>query len=343
MANAAAPASASLREMLAPFQRPTLWRSIVEIIVTSVPLAVLWGLSAVAVVNGFWWVALLLALPSAAFVVRMFMIQHDCGHRAFFATPWINDWVGRVVGIVTMTPHDCWRRTHGIHHATSGNLDRRELGAVKTVSVEEYRAMTAMERFAYRLYRNPITLFVVGPFYVFFLQQRLPHGLMKEGWRPWVSAMGTNLGLAAILIPILMMGGLNILLLVWLPTMTLASSIGVWLFFVQHQFEETYWQRNPKWNPSDAALHGSSHYVLPPVLRWLTANIGIHHVHHASARIPYYQLPNVLKHNPVLRDMSRLGILESIRCAGLTLWDEASQKLISFGHFARMKRAAATA
>ncbi len=177
-----APAPKTLREMLAPFQQPTLWRALVEIAVTALPLAAIWGLSALAVANGLWWLALILAIPSAAFVVRMFMIQHDCGHRSFFASAWVNDWVGRVVGVITLTPHDCWRRTHGIHHATSGNLDRRELGAVKTVSVEEYRAMTPMQRFGYRLYRNPITLFVVGPFYVFFLQQRLPHGIMKEGW-----------------------------------------------------------------------------------------------------------------------------------------------------------------
>lgn len=337
-----APAPKSLREMLAPFQKPTLWRALVEIVVTALPLAALWGLGSLAVANGLWWVALILSVPSAAFVVRMFMIQHDCGHRSFFKSAWANDWVGRAAGIITLTPHDCWRRTHSIHHATSGNLDRRELGAVKTFSVEEYRAMTPMERFGYRLYRNPITLFVVGPFYVFFLQQRLPHGVMKEGWRPWVSAMGTNVALAAVFALIIAMGGLNMLLLVWMPSMVFAASIGVWLFFVQHQFEETYWQREPKWHPTDAALHGSSHYILPPVLRWLTANIGIHHIHHASARIPYYQLNNVLKHNPSLRDISRLGFVESIRCAGLTLWDEASQKLISFRHFARLQPAGAT-
>jgi omega-6 fatty acid desaturase (delta-12 desaturase) len=166
---------------------------------------------------------------------------------------------------------------------------------------------------------------------------------MKEGWKPWASAMGTNLGLFAALGLIIWMGGFEILLLVWLPSMVLASSIGVWLFFVQHQFEGTYWQRGDTWNAMDAALHGSSHYVLPPVLRWLTANIGIHHIHHASSRIPYYQLNNVLKHNPSLSSMSRLGFIESIRCSSLALWDEAGQKLISFAHFARMKSVAVAA
>lgn len=339
------PASASLREMLKPFQSPTLWRSIVELLLTAAPLAALWTAGAFAVGFGLWWLALLISIPAAAFVVRMFMIQHDCGHRSFFKSAWANDWVGRAIGIVTLTPHDCWRRTHSIHHATSGNLDRRELGNVRTVSVKEYEAMTPMQRFSYRLYRNPVVLFVIGPFYVFFLQQRLPHGIMKEGWRPWVSAMGTNLALAAIAAAVIWMGGLSTLLLVWLPTMLLAAMIGVWLFFVQHQFEETYWARNDTWEMVEAAMRGSSHYDLPPVLRWLTGNIGIHHIHHVSARIPFYKLRDVLKTNPALKDVNRLGMLESIRCASLTLWDEASQRLVSFTHHARMKaqrQAAAT-
>ncbi len=336
-----APVASSLRQKLAPYQSPFLWRSVLEIMLSIVPLAALWAAGAAAVAAGLWWLGLLIAIPSSAFVVRMFMIQHDCGHRAYFRSPWLNDWVGRAIGVITMTPHDCWRRTHGIHHATSGNLDRRELGAVKTVSVEEYRAMTPMQRFGYRLYRNPIILFVIGPFYVFFLQQRLPHGIMKEGWRPWVSAMGTNVVLFAAFALIIWMGGLNALLLVWMPSMLLASSIGVWLFFVQHQFEETYWARKDTWNAEEAAMKGSSHYDLPPVLRWLTGNIGIHHVHHLTSRIPFYRLSKVLKDHPALSNVSRVGLLESIRCAGLTLWDEASQKLISFGHYARLSRAAA--
>jgi len=333
------PTQAALREMLAPFQKASLGRAILEVAVTALPLAAIWITGAFLVAAGYWWAGLLLSIPGGAFVVRMFLIQHDCGHRAFFRSPWLNDWVGRAVGVVTLTPPDCWRRTHGIHHATSGNLDRRELGAVKTVSVEEYRAMTPASRFWYRVYRNPITLFVVGPFYVFFLQQRLPHGVMKEGWRPWVSAMGTNIVLAAVITTLILVGRLDALLFVWLPSMLIAASTGVWLFFVQHQFEETYWARGNEWNATEAALRGSSHYDLPPVLRWLTANIGIHHVHHASARIPFYRLHKVLKHNPALREISRLGLWQSIRCAGLTLWDEGNQRLISFSHYARQQRA----
>lgn len=330
------PAPGSLREMLAPFQRPVLRRSVMEIAITSLPLLALWGLGALAVAQGLWWLGLLSAVPAAGFVVRIFMIQHDCGHRAFFRTRWINDWVGRTIGVITLTPHDCWRRTHNIHHATSGNLDRRELGAVKTASVEEYRAMTPMQRLGYRAYRNPVTLFIIGPFYVFFMQQRLPHGIMKEGWRPWVSAMGTNAAIAAACVFLVSAGRLDFIVLVWAPTLMLASSSGIWLFFVQHQFEETYWRRENDWRPTEAALLGSSYYVLPAILRWLTANIGIHHVHHASPRIPYYHLNKVLQQNPSLCEISRLSLVESIRCAGLSLWDAASQQLISFEQFARL-------
>ena len=220
--------------------------------------------------------------------MRLFMIQHDCGHRSFFKSSAANDWVGRFIGAITVTPYDCWRRTHAIHHATSGDLDRRGLGALATLTVEEYRAKGPWGRFLYRLYRNPIILFVLGPFYVFFLLQRLPMGLMHEGFRPWLSAMGTNAMIALLVGFAWWLGGWQGLLLVHLSTMWLAASIGVWLFYVQHQFDSVYWERTAQWSAMQAAMHGSSHYDLPPILRWMTANIGVHHVHHANSRIPFY-------------------------------------------------------
>jgi omega-6 fatty acid desaturase (delta-12 desaturase) len=328
-----------LREILAPYQRPNAWRSLAEIIMSGAPLAAIWFSAWLALGAGLWWLALLLSVPAAGFVVRLFMIQHDCGHRAFFETSWINDWTGRIMGVFTLTPYDCWRREHAIHHATSGDLDRRGIGAIETLTVEEYRALTPLKRFGYRLYRNPLVLFVLGPFYVFFLQQRLPIGLMKEGWRPWVSAMGTNLAVAATVLAMLWFGGWQTIVFVYVPTLLLAASIGVWLFYVQHQFEDTYWARRPAWDATESALHGSSHYDLPLVLRWMTGNIGVHHVHHVSSRIPFYRLQTVLKQHPHLRDIGRISFLESIRLAGLTLWDEASQKLVSFSHARRLHHA----
>jgi acyl-lipid omega-6 desaturase (Delta-12 desaturase) len=329
----------ALREILAAYQRPNPWRSLAEIALSAAPLALIWAAAWFAVDAGLWWLALILSIPAAGFILRLFMIQHDCGHRAFFKTPWINDWIGRIMGIFTLTPYDCWRKEHAIHHATSGDLDRRGIGAIETLTVAEYRALSPLKRFGYRLYRNPLVLFVVGPFFVFFLQQRLPIGLMKEGWRPWVSAMGTNLGIAAAVCAMLWLGGWEMLAFVYGPSLLLASSIGVWLFYVQHQFEDTYWARRPKWDHTESALHGSSHYDLPPVLRWITGNIGVHHVHHVSSRIPFYRLQTVLKDHPRLKNVGRIRLLESIRLAGLALWDEAGQRLVSFGHVRKLQAA----
>jgi acyl-lipid omega-6 desaturase (Delta-12 desaturase) len=331
------------RKIFATYQRPSLVRSILEIGLTVAPLAVLWTIAWTAAGAGLWWLALLLAIPSAGFVVRLFMVQHDCGHRSFFKSPLLNDWIGRVAGVFTLTPYDCWRREHAIHHATSGDLDRRGVGAIATLTVEEYRALTPLKRFGYRLYRHPLILFVLGPFWVFFLQQRLPVGLMKEGWRPWLSAMGTNLAIAGTVVAALWFGGWQGLVFVHVPTLMLAASIGVWLFYVQHQFEHAYWARRENWDPTVSALHGSSHYDLPAVLRWITGNIGVHHVHHVSSRIPFYRLQTVLKHHPKLKEVGRLSFLESIRCAGLSLWDEAGQRLISFRQFYRTERGVAAA
>ena len=334
------PEPKSWRTVLSAYQRPDTFRSIREIILTLAPLALIWAGAWVAAAYGQWWLALLLAIPAAGFLVRLFMVQHDCGHHAFFKSPAANDWVGRVVGVFTMTPYDCWRREHAVHHATSGDLDRRGTGAVETMTVEEYRAASPLKRLGYRLYRHPLVLFAFGPAFVFFLQQRLPVGLMKQGWRPWLSAMGTNIGLALGITALVWIGGWKPLVFVHLPSLAIAASIGVWLFYVQHQFEQTYWARRGKWELTEAALHGSSHYDLPPILRWMTGNIGVHHVHHVSSRIPFYRLQTVLQDHPELREVSRLSLAESIRCVGLTLWDEASQKLISFNQFHKTERLA---
>jgi omega-6 fatty acid desaturase (delta-12 desaturase) len=263
------------------------------------------------------------------------MIQHDCGHGAFFRHRLANDWVGRVIGVVTLTPYDLWRRTHAIHHATSGHLDRRGIGDVSTLTVSEYLALSRWRRFGYRLYRHPIIMFGLGPAYLFFLQQRLPVGLMRGGWVPWLSTMGTNATIAAFIAGMMWLVGVGPFLLVHLPIMLLAASIGVWLFYVQHQFEDTFWARDRGWNRHEAALRGSSHYELPGILRWFTANIGVHHVHHLSSQVPYYRLPQVLRDWPELGQAGRLTLLDSLRCIRLVLWDETRQRLVSFREMRR--------
>jgi omega-6 fatty acid desaturase (delta-12 desaturase) len=316
-------------QILARYRQPNNARSIVEIAITIVPLIVLWMLVWVAMDFGYW-LSLLIAVPAAGFLVRLFMIQHDCSHGAFFRHRLANDWVGRVIGVLTMTPYGFWRRAHAMHHATSGNLDRRGLGDIDTFTVREYTSGSLWKRFCYRLYRHPLVMFGIGPAYVFILRQRLPFGLMRGGWEPWLSTMTTNAAIAAAAATLVAFIGLKAFLLVHLPILLLAGSIGVWLFYVQHQFEHTVWADEQDWNLHAAALHGSSHYDLPPILRWFTANIGVHHVHHLCSRIPYYRLPKALRDYPELRGVGRLTLLQSFRCVRLVLWDETQRRLVSF-------------
>jgi omega-6 fatty acid desaturase (delta-12 desaturase) len=325
---------------LAAYKRPDWRRSVFELALTATALGALWTLGWLAMHVGLWWLALLLTVPAAAFLVRLFMIQHDCGHGAFFEARAANDWVGRAIGLLTLTPYDYWRRTHAIHHATSGNLDRRGLGVIEMLTVDEYLALPPVKRLGYRLYRNPAVMFGLGPTFVFFVQQRLPFGMMKAGWRPWVSTLGNTAIIAVGVAVMMLLIGVAPVLLVNFTTMVIAATIGVWLFFVQHQYEGVAWARNKDWKRDEAALEGSSHYDLPQPLRWLTANIGIHHVHHLSSRIPFYRLPQVLKDHPELKGMSRIGLVESFKNARLALWDEADERLVSFREVRGRARAA---
>jgi len=340
---AALPANAGMwPKLLAGYREPRTGRSVVEILVTAVPLIVLW-VSMWASLSVGYWLALLLAVPAAGFLVRLFMIQHDCSHGSFFRRRAANDWVGRVIGVFTLTPHDLWQRSHAMHHAGSGNLAHRGIGDVATKTVAEYRALDWRGRLGYRLYRNPAVLFGLGPAYIFWLQHRWPVGMTRKGWKPWLSAMLTNLGILLLAVGLMWLTGVGAFLMIHLPITILAASIGVWLFYVQHQFEHTSWEADADWSHPEAALHGSSHYDLPAVLRWFTANIGVHHVHHLSSRIPFYRLPEVLRKHPELADIGRLGLLESFRCVRLVLWDEGRKRLVSFREMWRNARADAPA
>jgi omega-6 fatty acid desaturase (delta-12 desaturase) len=319
----------ALREILAAYQRPSHTRSTLELAVTAAPLLGLWTLALVMVRLGWWWAGLALAVPAAAFLVRLFMIQHDCGHGAFFRARPANDWTGRIAGALTLTPYDYWRRTHAIHHATSGNLDRRTLGGVETLTVAEYQSRPWLGRLAYRFYRHPLVLFGLGPAYMFVLQHRLPIGLMKDR-KAWLSVIGNGLGLAALIGLELAIAGPMALLAVHLPIMLVGATIGVWLFYVQHQFEGAWWSRNAEWTAHDAALRGSSHLDLPPVLAWFTANIGAHHIHHVGSKIPFYRLPAVMHDHPALKACGRITLREAFGSIRLTLWDEPLGRLVAF-------------
>jgi acyl-lipid omega-6 desaturase (Delta-12 desaturase) len=314
---------------LMPYRTPNGWRGLFELAITALPLAVLWTLSSVLVANGHWW-GLVFTVPAAGFLLRLFMIQHDCGHGAFFGKRKLDDWVGRVIGVLTLTPYDTWRRSHAIHHASSGNLDARGIGDVMTLTLREFAALGFWGKLGYQLYRHPAVMFGLGPIYLFILQHRVPVGLMREGPQPWISTMGTNLAIAALVVAIIWLLGVVTFLTVHLPIILMAAVAGVWLFYVQHQFEETQWDGQADWQFEPAALHGSSYYDLPAPLRWLTANIGIHHVHHISSRVPYYRLPQVLRDFPELKQIGRISIGESLRGVKLVLWDETRRRLISF-------------
>jgi omega-6 fatty acid desaturase (delta-12 desaturase) len=315
---------------LGRYRKPCHSRSIFEIVVTLVPFVALWALAWAAVHFGYWELSFLLGAPASGFLVRLFMIQHDCGHGSFFRYRLANDWVGRFLGVLTLTPYDDWRRAHAIHHANSGHLDRRGVGDINTLTVREFYALTAWGRLRYRLYRHPLIMFGLGPTYLFLLRHRLPIGSMRGGWHAWTSAIATNLAIAVAASALISLIGIGPFLLVHLPIALLAGSVGVWLFYVQHQFEETFWAHGREWSFHEASLRGSSYYDLPGILRWFTANIGAHHLHHLSSRIPYYRLPQTLRDNPDLRGVSRITLFQSFRCVRLALWDESSRRLVSF-------------
>jgi omega-6 fatty acid desaturase (delta-12 desaturase) len=315
-------------KILAQYRAPKTTRSLFELAVTFVPFVALWALAwamlSVSVV-----LSVGIALANGAFLLRLFAIQHDCGHNAFFADRRANDWLGRFLGVLTVTPYDVWKHAHAVHHGSCGNLDHRGIGDIDTLTITEYRTLSPAKRLLYRLYRNPLVLFGLGPGYMFLLKNRLPFGFFSNG-RFWLSTMGTNVGLVGALVGIYAAGGWAPILAIFLPTTLMAATAGMWLFYVQHQFEHTVWDEDAEWDLHDSALHGSSHYILPPVLQWLSANIGIHHVHHLYSRIPFYRLPEVLRDHAGLADSNRLTIRESLATARLHLWDEQGQTLMSF-------------
>jgi acyl-lipid omega-6 desaturase (Delta-12 desaturase) len=323
------PETRALAQLLARYREPDSARGVLELAITAVPFFIIWALIWTALDHGYW-LGLLLEVPAAGLLVRLFMIQHDCGHGSFFRGRVANDWVGRSLGVMTLTPYHYWRHNHARHHASSGNLDHRGLGDIDTLTVREFLAQSGWRRMLYRLYRHPMVMFGVGPAYLFILKHRLPIGVMRGGWKPWLSTMGTNAAIGVLVVVTIQLVGYRPFLLVHLPIVVLAASIGVWLFYVQHQFEHTHWSHDENWSFHEAALHGSSHYQLPIVLRWFTANIGVHHIHHLCSRIPCYRLPEVLRDHPQLADVGRITLLESLRSVRLALWDEERLQLVSF-------------
>lgn len=314
-------------ETLAPYARPHLGRSLLGIATSVLPYFALSALMYLAI-DVSYLLVLALSVPAAGFLVRTYIVFHDCAHGSFL--PWrrANSWLGAACALLVFTPFQRWRHQHAVHHATSGDLDRRGVGDVPTLTVDEYEALPWRGRLAYRLFRNPLVMFGLGPVWAMILAPRWT----SRSERPRIrrSVLRTNLALAALIGTLCWLVGWREFLLVEMPSALLGGSAGVWLFYVQHQFEDAYWQDSGGWSYADAALRGSSYLKLPKVLQFFSGNIGLHHVHHLSTRIPNYNLQRAHDDNPIFHDVPTLSLWDGLRCVRLKLWDEQRQRLISF-------------
>ena len=325
--------------ILKPYWGPELGRSIWQLVNSSVLFVVTW-LVMLWSLDVSYWLTLALAFPAAGFMIRLFIIQHDCGHGNYFKSRKARDWVGRSIGLLLLTPYDYWKRTHAYHHAHSGDLDFRGLGDVDTITVREYLALSRFGRLKYRLYRNPLVLFGVGPFYQFIIKHRYPTDAPRDWKKAWRSVWWTNLGIAVVLGIVWATIGFQRFFLVHAPIVMLTTTIGVWLFYVQHQYENTYWHWHDKWDYYDASLYGSSYLVLPAFFQWMTGNIGVHHVHHMSARIPNYRLQQAHDENPEFHAVNEVRFRDTWRLINLSLWDEDQRQLIRFRDLRDRRQAA---
>jgi omega-6 fatty acid desaturase (delta-12 desaturase) len=310
------------------YKNPSVVKSVAQLAVT----ITLFGILCVAMylaANKYYWLTLILALLAGSFVVKLFIIQHDCGHGSFFKSKQANDYVGRFLSVFTMTPYAQWAKEHNRHHATSGNLNHRGVGDVTTFTVKEYLSSSKLKRALYRFYRNPFFLFSFGALIHFAIKQRFPF-YKPTRLSSWISVMATNLYIAAVLGIFMYFLGVMPFLQVYLPIIIVASTIGTWMFYMQHQFEDTYWEPDGKWNYCEAAIKGSSFYDLPHVLHWLYGYIGYHHIHHLSSKIPNYNLPKCYRENAILQQANSLSIWESRKCLDMALWDDDKKKMVGF-------------
>jgi acyl-lipid omega-6 desaturase (Delta-12 desaturase) len=317
------------REVVARYHRPDWRRSVWQVVNTFIPYLVLWYLMYRSLAVSYW-ITLALSVLAAGFLTRIFIIFHDCGHGAFFKSQRVNDVLGFIAGVFTLTPYYGWRHEHAVHHATAGDLDRRGVGDVWTLTVKEYLALSPKDRFRYRVYRNPLIMFFFGPLLVFLVWHRVPPKVGSK--RELHSVYWTNLAVASIVAVMSVTIGIKAFLMVQLPIVAIAGAAGVWLFYVQHQYEGVYWERHEDWDYVSVALQGSSFYNLPRVLQWFTGNIGFHHIHHLSPRIPNYYLEKCHNENPMFHGVKSIGLFESFKSLSFRLWDEDQHQLVGFDH-----------
>jgi omega-6 fatty acid desaturase (delta-12 desaturase) len=315
------------RSALTPYARPHLGRSLIDVATSVVPYLALWVLMYLAL-DVSYLLVVILTVPAAGFLVRTYIVFHDCAHGSFLPSRRANAWLGAILGLMTFTPFAKWRHEHAVHHGTAGDLDRRGVGDVHTLTVAEYRALSPRRRLGYRLFRNPLVMFGIGPIYAILIAPRLVSRGSRQRLRR--SVIATNIALAVVVGTMCWLVGWRDYLLVQMPAVLLAGTVGVWLFYVQHQFEDTYWQSNHDWSYADAALRGSSYLKLPRVLQFFTGNIGLHHVHHLSTRIPNYNLQRAHEEIEVFHSVPTLSLWDGLRAVRLKLWDEATGRLVTF-------------
>jgi len=316
------------RAALSPFEEPQLTPAIRQILTSFVPYVALWGLM-VWSLGVSYWLTLALAIPAAGFLIRTFIICHDCGHGSFFASKRANNITGFLTGLLSFTPYFYWSYRHAIHHATSGNLDKRGIGDVWTLTLQEYRDGSFWLRLKFRLVRQPLVMLLFGPIYMFLIFNRVAH--LPGSWRWHRSVLWTNLAILALGGGISLLIGFKAYVLIQFPVILFAGIAGVWLFYVQHQFEDVYWESQDKWDYLTAALEGCSYYKLPRILQWFSGNIGLHHIHHLSPRIPNYRLEACHLENPMFHTVRVLSLLESLRCLRLRVWDQERRIMVGLG------------
>ncbi|MFB3114818.1 MAG: fatty acid desaturase [Nitrospirales bacterium] len=324
----------SWQQVVAKYDNPDLRRSVWQVFNSFVPYFILWYVMYRSLAVSYW-ITLALSVLAAGFVVRIFIIFHDCGHGAFFKSQKANDVWGFIAGVLTFTPYYSWRHEHAMHHATAGDLDRRGVGDIWTLTVKEYLGLSPRKRLVYRIYRNPLVMFGIGSLLLFLVHYRFPR--RGVGKRERHSVYWTNLAIVVILTLSSVTIGIKAFVLIQLPVMVIASTAGVWLFYVHHQFEGVYWEHHDKWDYVTAALQGSSFYKLPKVLQWVTGNIGFHHVHHLAPRIPNYYLERCHEEDPIFQEVKPITLLASLKLLTLRLWDEDRRQLVGFGHIKALR------
>jgi omega-6 fatty acid desaturase (delta-12 desaturase) len=325
------------RAVVARYQKADTRRALTQMATTLLPLVGTMYLMYLSLAWSYW-ITLALSVPTAGFLVRTFIIMHDCGHGSFLPSQRYNNLVGYITGVLTFTPYSEWRHEHAIHHATAGDLDRRGHGDIETLTVDEYLALGTWGKIKYRLYRNPLVLLGMGPLYMMFVQ-RVPGRYRSSGKPKTASVWTTNLSIAAVVTVLVLVIGIQSVLWVYLPAAYISASAGVYLFFVQHQYDQAYWERHAKWDYATAAVEGSSYFKLPKVLQWFTGNIGLHHVHHLAPRVPNYNLQRAHDEHPLFRTAPVITMAQSIKCLRLALWDEQQKRLVPFSALRTMQRA----